>query len=347
MEEDMSGIGFDAVIGQEQAVSHLQNALHTGRLSQAYLIHGEKGAGKTALATALAAALMCEHPAEKGGRIEPCGVCHSCLQVRARSHPDVIWVDNERAGAVTKTATLGVSVARFIQSDVGIKPYQGDHKLYIVPNADTMSQQAQNALLKTLEEPPAYAVLMLLTDNPAAFLPTVLSRCVTIQLHPAPEKDLLRMLEEKGVTGPEALTAVRLSHGNPGRCRDLLQEDRKRFRQEVTELLRGLKEADSHRITVFAQGLAENKAYMDDFLDFGQSWYRDLLVMKSTETADSLIFREEIPYIRSVAMTLSYQGLQQSLDAFDEAQRRRRSKENEAQIAQLLLLKLRRILRSG
>ena len=118
MEGVMPKIGFEQVIGQRLAVSHLQNAVRTGRVSQAYLISGEKGAGKMKLALAFAAALLCEQPKQENGGPEPCGECHSCVQIQAGSHPDVVLLTNERAGAATKTGTLGVALARFVQADV-------------------------------------------------------------------------------------------------------------------------------------------------------------------------------------------------------------------------------------
>ena len=165
MEGVMPKIGFEQVIGQRLAVSHLQNAVRTGRVSQAYLISGEKGAGKMKLALAFAAALLCAQPKQENGGPEPCGECHSCVQIQAGSHPDVVLLTNERVGAATKTGTLGVALARFVQADVSVKPYYGPYKIYIIPNAENLNQQAQNALLKTLEEPPAYAVFLLLAQD--------------------------------------------------------------------------------------------------------------------------------------------------------------------------------------
>ena len=228
----MPKIGFEQVIGQRLAVSHLQNAVRTGRVSQAYLISGEKGAGKMKLALAFAAALLCEQPKQENGGPEPCGECHSCVQIQAGSHPDVVLLTNERVGAATKTGTLGVALARFVQADVSVKPYYGPYKIYIIPNAENLNQQAQNALLKTLEEPPAYAVFLLLAQNTSVFLPTVLSRCVSIALHPAPEKDLVAALTAAGVPEKEARIAARLSHGNPGRCMELAEEELRQFREE-------------------------------------------------------------------------------------------------------------------
>ena len=343
-------IGFQHVIGQKLAVEHLQNALRTGRVSQAYLIHGEKGSGKLALAQAFAAALVCEHPVEQDGLLEPCGTCHSCHQMATGSHPDVILATAERAGVTTKTKTLGVQLSRFIQSDVAIKPYEGDWKIYIIPEADRLNQQAQNALLKTLEEPPAYAVFLLLTDNLSAFLPTILSRCVTLQLHPAREEELVTFLEQCGVEHSRAVLDARLSHGNPGRCTALEEEELRGYRERLEDFLERLKGANSHQIVVFAGetaggGKEELPSHMEDLLDFGRSWYRDILVMKSTGNAASLIFQDRIKYISNIAMQLSYEGLEQIQLAFDEAARRLQSKENETQVAELLLLAIRRALR--
>ena len=220
----MPEIGFEQVIGQELAISHLQNALRTGRIAQTYLIHGEKGAGKEALATAFAASLLCEHPVEKNGRLEPCGTCHSCRQLQSGSHPDFVTVTNDWAGVTTKTGTLGVQLARKLQSDAQIRPYQSAYKIYMIPRAENLNQQAQNALLKTLEEPPAYAVFLLLAQSLSVFLPTVLSRCVALPLHPAPERELEEALLARGTDEETARIAARLSHGNPGRSLALTGE---------------------------------------------------------------------------------------------------------------------------
>ena len=351
MEEHMPGIGFEQVIGQKLAVSHLQNALRTGRISQAYLISGEKGAGKMKLALAFAAALLCGQKEERDGNAEPCGKCHSCIQIQSGNHPDVVIVTNERAGISSKTGVLGVQLARFVQSDAQVKPYSGPYKIYIIPNAENLNQQAQNALLKTLEDPPAYAVFLLLARNTSVFLPTVLSRCVSLRLHPAPEKELVKALKAAGVSETAAVTAARLSHGNPGRCMELSGEELTAFRLELSGFLEKLRETDSYGILQFAEKIAggkgENPSHMEDFLDLGRSWYRDILVQKSTQSLDSLIFQDKIKYIISAATGLSFQRLERIQEAFDDAGRRRSSKESDTQIAELLLLKIRRILREA
>lgn len=171
--------GFKDIIGQEQLKEHMQTALETGKVSHAYVIQGERFAGKEFIANVFAMALQCE----KGG-VEPCQECHSCKQAVNRNQPDIIWVTHE------KPNTIGVEDVRIqINNDMGIKPYSSRHKIYIISEGEKMTVQAQNALLKTLEEPPEYGIILILTTNADALLPTILSRCVV--LHMKPVKDEL------------------------------------------------------------------------------------------------------------------------------------------------------------
>lgn len=347
----MSLQSFENIIGQKEIIDHLQNALKTGQISQAYIFNGEPGSGKGDLANAFASALQCTNRQEKDGRLEPCGKCHSCLQMKSTSHPDVITVTNELVGAELKTDTVGIKVSQFIQKDVAIKPYEGPYKIYIIPNAHRMNQQAQNALLKTLEEPPAYAVFLLLSDNTSAFLPTVLSRCVILRLRPVSEPELLNALSAEGIEGEPALIAARLSHGNPGRCLELARDQElEAFRHSLAEFLKRMPDVSSHEIIQFAGNLSPKKKdegvnRVDDFLDMSRSWFRDLLVEKSTKKSDNLIFRDEVQYISKAAEKISFRSLEIIGEAFDEAAKRRQAKGNDVQILEVLLLKIRNAMR--
>ena len=157
---------FKDVVGHRDVIQYLQNAVAENRVSQAYIVNGERGTGKKMLAKLFAMALLCE---EHGP--EPCNKCHSCVQAESNNHPDIIWVTHEKPGSI------GVDDVRTqINNTVAIKPYQGPYKIYIIPEADIMTVQAQNALLKTIEEPPQYAVFILLTENADVLLPTINSR---------------------------------------------------------------------------------------------------------------------------------------------------------------------------
>ena len=156
---------FADIIGQEQLKEHIQIAITSNKVSHAYIINGERNAGKEFIARIFAMTLQCD----KGGT-EPCNECHSCKQTSSHNQPDIVYISHE------KPNSIGVEDIRGqINNDIGIKPYSSPRKIYIMNEGEKMTPQAQNALLKTLEEPPEYAVIMILTDNVEALLPTIIS----------------------------------------------------------------------------------------------------------------------------------------------------------------------------
>ena len=145
-------LGFNDILGHEQIKEHFRNAVETGKVSHAYILSGEAGMGRKSLANAFALSLLCEK-----GMAEPCMQCHACKQVLSGNHPDLIYVTHE------KPASIGVDDIREQLNDtIQVRPYSSYYKIYIVDEAEKMTVQAQNALLKTIEEPPAYAVILLL-----------------------------------------------------------------------------------------------------------------------------------------------------------------------------------------
>ena len=181
---------FHDIIGQEQIKEHLQNAISAKKISHAYIINGEKSSGKEFIARVFAMTLQCE----KGGT-EPCQECHSCKQALSDNQPDIIYVSHE------KPNTISVDDIRAqINNDIAIKPYSSPYKIYIMNEAEKMTPQAQNAILKTLEEPPEYAVIMLLTSNVNSLLPTILSRCVVLNMKPVADELVRNYLMHHVVT---------------------------------------------------------------------------------------------------------------------------------------------------
>ena len=167
-------MGFEEILGNEMVKDHFKKAIQNHKISHAYILTGEAGMGRKSIANAFAMTLLCE----KGGS-EPCMICHSCKQVMSGNHPDLIYVTHEKPGSI------GVDdVREQINDTIMIRPYSSYYKIYIVDEAEKMTVQAQNALLKTIEEPPSYAVIILITTNQEAFLPTILSRCVQMKLKP-------------------------------------------------------------------------------------------------------------------------------------------------------------------
>ncbi len=194
---------FNEIVGQEQIKEHLQGAIKQGKVSHAYIINGENRSGKEFIAKIFAEALLCEN---KG--TDPCGECHSCRQAESMNHPDIIFVKHAHPSSV------GIDDIRDgINNTVQIKPYSGPYKVYIVPETEKMTIQAQNALLKTLEEPPEYVVIILLSTSTDALLPTILSRCVTLNMKPVCDDDMRTFLmKEVKVTDYKILIRLDMMH---------------------------------------------------------------------------------------------------------------------------------------
>lgn len=165
-------MGFSGLLGNSSLKQRLSASFAAGKSSHCYLLCGPKGSGKHTLAQYLSAAMECT------GQDVPCTTCRDCRKALAGNHPDVITVDDPEKKIVP------VDLIRKLQADAYIKPNEGRRKVYIIPRAMDMNDNAQNALLKLLEEPPAYAVFLLLTDNAEKLLPTVRSRCVELRLEP-------------------------------------------------------------------------------------------------------------------------------------------------------------------
>ena len=178
-------MGFESLLGNQRLKENLRMSVGRGRVSHFYLISGPAGAGKRTLAKLLSAAVLCQ------GQEKPCGHCPACRKVLNNTHPDVITVDDP------EKKTVSVELIRDARADMYIRPNEADKKIYWIPRAQDMGVPAQNALLKILEEPPAYGVFILLTDNPEKLLPTVRSRCTELSLHALPPEILSQQLRQR------------------------------------------------------------------------------------------------------------------------------------------------------
>ena len=305
---------FTDIIGQEQIKEHLQNALSAKKISHAYIINGEKSSGKEFIAKVFAMALQCE----KEG-LEPCQECHACKQALSGNQPDIIRVSHE------KPNTISVDDIRSqINNDVAIKPYSSPYKIYIVNEAEKMTQQAQNALLKTLEEPPEYAVILLLTANVNALLPTILSRCVVLNMKPVADSQVRAFLMETlQVPDYKADVCVAFARGNIGKAKALASsEDFENIKNEALSLLKYIQDMELYEIVAAVKKISEYKIEINDYFDIMAIWYRDVLLFKATRDANHLVFREELGALRKCAQRSSYEGIETIVNALDTAKRR-------------------------
>ena len=304
---------FQDVIGQGKITGHLQNVIRMKKVSHAYLIQGEQGSGKKMLASIFAKTLQCE---EKG--IEPCGKCRSCRQADSNNHPDIRWITHEKA-------TIGVDDIRLqLNNDIYIKPYSSEYKIYIIEDAEKMTEQAQNAMLKTIEEPPKYAVIILLTVNAKLLLPTILSRCLLLNIRPVARKLVVTLLKEKhGIAGYMAEIAADFADGVPGKAISYAQSSEfVSQKEDVLKVLRRLDYMPADELYKKVKDWAEKKQELPDIFSLMNLWFRDILVMKSTNGAGRFVFREEETELVRQAELLSYYHLQQCLEAMETIQQR-------------------------
>ncbi len=323
-------MGFQSIIGQEQIKEHMQNALLTGKISHAYIIHGEKSTGKEFIARVFAMALQCEK-----GEAEPCNQCHSCKQALSKNQPDIIYVTHE------KPNTISVEDIRAqVNNDVAIKPYSSKYKVYIINEAEKMTVQAQNAILKTLEEPPAYVVILLLVSNLQTLLPTILSRCVTLNMKPVSDSLIRKyLMEELQVPDYRADVCVAFARGNVGKAKALASsEEFDNVKNEALGLLKHVHDMELQEIIQAIKRINEYKLEISDYLDIMSIWYRDVLLFKATADANSLVFREEIQAIRKVVARCSYEGIETVIHALAKAKKRLEANVNFDLTMELLFL---------
>lgn len=346
----MGELFFHNVTGQQRAAKHLSDTIRNGRILHAMILTGDEGAGKHELAEAFGAALLCEHPVEKDGVLEACGECHSCLQAKSDANPDLITLHNidPKTG---KEKPLSVDNIREMRKSVAILPYYANHKVYILPRADEMLAAAQNALLKTLEEPPEYAVILLLAKSTSTLLPTILSRCVTLRLQPVPAKIIEEDLTKRGVEPAKARHFAALAGGNPGRARRLAaSESYGPFLQQVMDLYRDLPKKSAMDLSAFSQGLNSMDADFDaqeEFYLLSEVFVRDLAA--SLEGAPTLIFPQRITYSSNIvenASTVTFEQVERLRLAVEKARERRARNTDPAMTSELMLLAMRDALQN-
>ena len=311
---------FSEILGHDKIKEHLQNAIKLNKVSHAYIFNGESGAGKKSLAKVFSKTLQCE-----GKNDNPCNECHSCKQVESGNQPDIKWVSHE------KPTSIGVEdIREQVIGDIQIKPYSSKYKIYIIDEAEKLTLQAQNALLKTIEEPPVYGIIILLTTNADIFLQTILSRCVQLDLKPVKDEVIQNYLIQKyQVPDYQARFAVAFAQGRIGRAVSIVNS--KDFVEMKDHALHVLKYSNEMKISELIDAVKYINNYknnINDYIDLMAMWFRDVLIFKSTNDVNLLIFKEELTIIKKQAEKSSYEGLENIIDSMDKAKIRLKSNVN-------------------
>ena len=320
------------IVGHEQIKEHMQAAIRDKKPFHAYLFQGEEGVGKEALARTFAAGLQCQSESTD----KPCKECVSCRQMESGNQPDVIWVTREKA-------SLGVDEIREqLCNTMDIKPFSSPYKIYLVPEAEKMTEAAQNALLKTIEEPPEYGIVILMTSNISALLPTIQSRCLTMEFRPLSTAVVESYVKEHcQVPDYQARASAAFAQGNLGKAmRYAKSEDFIERKDHIISLLRHVEQMDLSEMLAVIKDLGTRKDEVRDYIDLMVLWYRDVLLFKATKDINQLLFQDEASYISREASHRSYEKIEEILQAFEKAKVRLRANVNFDITMELMLLAL-------
>ena len=323
---------FSEIVGHEQIKEHMQAAIRDKKPFHAYLFQGEEGVGKEALARTFAAGLQCQSESTD----KPCKECVSCRQMESGNQPDVIWVTREKA-------SLGVDEIREqLCNTMDIKPFSSPYKIYLVPEAEKMTEAAQNALLKTIEEPPEYGIVILMTSNISALLPTIQSRCLTMEFRPLSTAVVESYVREHcQVPDYQARASAAFAQGNLGKAmRYAKSEDFIERKDHIISLLRHVEQMDLSEMLAVIKDLGTRKDEVRDYIDLMVLWYRDVLLFKATKDINQLLFQDEASYISREASHRSYEKIEEILQAFEKAKVRLRANVNFDITMELMLLAL-------
>ena len=321
---------FKDVVGHKDILKYISSAVENNRVSHAYILNGERGSGKKMLANLFAMTLLCET-----GDNEPCGKCHSCKQAESGNHPDIIRVTHEKPNSISVD-----DIRTQVNNTVDIKPYQGPYKVYIIPQADMMTPQAQNAILKTIEEPPSYAVFLLLTENAETLLPTINSRCVMLKLRYIKDKLIKKyLMENLEIPDYKAEVCTAFAQGNMGKAIMLANSDHfNEIREEAIQLLKYIHEMELSEIVDAVSHISVYKLEITDYLDIIMIWYRDVLLYKATKEIDKVVFKDQLQSIKEQARKSSYEGIELILESLEKAKARLKANVNFDLVMELLFL---------
>ncbi len=296
-------MSFTDIVGQDGNIALLRRSLASGRLAHAYLFEGIEGCGKKKTALALVAALFCE----RGGG---CGSCPPCRKVALLQHPDLHLIEPD--GAFIK-----IDQIRELQRDLALRPFEAPRKACIIEAADRLNPSSGNALLKTLEEPPGHALLVLLTANVGGVLPTILSRCQQLRFSALPEALIADFLRNGGSAPEMAAIAASLAGGSLKKALEIVAEETLASRKYFLERVTTLSLKDIAPLFTTAEELAADREAALEKLELLAAFLRDVLHLQGG--VQDVVNADLLPLLRQEAENRTAAATMERIERVSEA----------------------------
>lgn len=277
-------MNLSKIYGHEKTIKALKKAIENDQLFHCYLFTGEESIGKKLVALYFAKTLLCK----KGGT-EPCNSCNSCLKFDNMNHPDLKFIEPEKS-------LIKKEIIDNIIKTINVSPLESKRKIIIIDDCDKMGMEAQNALLKTLEEPPSYINMILITSNTKALIPTILSRSQIVKFHPVRSEIIKQLIvAQYGKSEEEASFIAHFTRGSIGKSIDLCEtEDFFERRDKTINIIHNIVSGDRLNIINSVDYFLENKEYIHEIVDIILYWFRDLMIYKEVGSSQLILNRDKI-----------------------------------------------------
>lgn len=319
---------FNAIIGHERQIQILQQAIVSQKLAHGYLFDGRSGIGKKQTALALAKTALC------GKGSDACNICPSCVQFDTENHPDYLYIEPD--GLSIKDKQLEI-----FQEFIQLKPYESEIKVVVVNQADLMTTRAQNRILKIVEEPPGHALIIFITENKEALLPTVLSRLQLLSFNRMPSEKMEKWLVEKGYDETLVHLAARYSDGSLGMAIKLLtMPDFNQMREGALSMLDALHKGDTLKAFERIEPFIADKVSTISFMDLMIIWYRDTLLLKNHPESPLRFTKEVSDAFMSLSRSVEAQQVPFYIEIVEAAKQAIAANANHPLVTDAMLLKL-------
>ena len=295
---------FENIVGNDKIIKSLKNSSINDTVSHAYILDGKEKTGKQLISKTFAKLLLCEN-----SKNEPCLKCSSCISFESGNNPDFFFIDGNKK-------KLGVSdIRENIIKNIETKPFKYKYKVFIIKDAHNMTIQAQNAILKTIEEPPKFAVFLILSKNYNSFLPTILSRCILFKIKPLSPNIIENFLISKNINENMAKFYAIYSRGSIGKAIEIAYSEKFiAFRQDIINDVNKLDELDLIQLYNLIDKYDNIKENINEILDIYLLVYRDSLIFKQTNNFKNIIQKDITNCIQKISH-MSIKNLTNKIDA--------------------------------